>query len=52
MYVSKKSLTNAHVKTFVDYFMTTGFKETQAKVYANVPIDISDHTPVMLLLEK
>ena len=38
--------------TTFDYFMTTGFKETQAKVYANVPIDISDHTPVMLLLEK
>lgn len=38
--------------TTFDYFMTIGFKEKQAKIYAGVPLEISDHTPVMLLLEK
>ena len=38
--------------TTFDYMMTSGFKEKQAKIYADVPIEISDHTPVMLLLEK
>ncbi|MDP4625770.1 MAG: hypothetical protein NWT08_11600 [Akkermansiaceae bacterium] len=38
--------------TTFDFMMTIGFKENQAKVYADVPLEISDHTPVMLLLEK
>ncbi|MGJ8644397.1 MAG: hypothetical protein ACSHX9_13395 [Luteolibacter sp.] len=38
--------------TTFDYLMTSGFKKTQAKNYSDVPIEISDHTAVMLLLEK
>lgn len=38
--------------TTFDYLMTSGFKKTQAKNYPDVPIEISDHTAVMLLLEK
>jgi endonuclease/exonuclease/phosphatase family metal-dependent hydrolase len=36
--------------TTFDYMMTTGFKETQAKMIP-VPREVSDHHPVMLLLE-
>ncbi|MEP2774512.1 MAG: hypothetical protein ABJQ29_16315 [Luteolibacter sp.] len=38
--------------TTFDYMMTIGFKEKQAKAFTDVPLDISDHLPVMLLLEK
>lgn len=36
--------------TTFDFMMTTGFKETQAKML-EVSRDISDHNPVMLILE-
>lgn len=38
--------------TTFDYLMTSGFKKNPAKNYNDVPIEISDHTAVMLLLEK
>lgn len=38
--------------TTFDYLMTSGFKKNQAKNYPDVPIEVSDHTAVMLLLEK
>ena len=38
--------------TTFDYFMTVGFRERQAKIYADVLLEVSDHTPVMLLLQK
>lgn len=38
--------------TTFDYLMTSGFKKNQAKNYEDVPLEISDHTAVMLLLEK
>jgi len=37
--------------TTFDYMMTAGFKETQAKMYPGVSIDVSDHAPVGILLE-
>lgn len=41
MYVNKKSLTNAHVKTFVDYFMTTGTTLISSVGY--VPLTEADY---------
>jgi phosphate transport system substrate-binding protein len=41
MYVSKKSLANAHVKTFVDYFMTTGTTLISSVGY--VPLTDADY---------
>ncbi|MBG7608421.1 MAG: endonuclease/exonuclease/phosphatase family protein [Verrucomicrobia bacterium] len=38
--------------TTFDYLMTTGFKETQAKMIPDVSIEISDHAPIEILLEK
>lgn len=37
--------------TTFDYFFTTGFKPTQAKII-EVPRELSDHYPIGLLLEK
>ena len=41
MYVNKKSLANAHVKTFVDYFMTTGTTLISSVGY--VPLTEADY---------
>jgi endonuclease/exonuclease/phosphatase family metal-dependent hydrolase len=38
--------------TTFDYMLSTGFKETQAKVIPRVSRTTSDHDPVMLMLEK
>ncbi len=38
--------------TTFDYMLTTGFKENQAKLFPDVAIEVSDHTPIGILLEK
>ncbi len=38
--------------TTFDYMLTTGFKKTQAKMIPDVSVEISDHAPVEILLEK
>lgn len=38
--------------TTFDYLMTSGFKKGQAKNYDDIPLEVSDHTAVILLLEK
>ena len=43
---------NRFKPTTFDYILTTGFKETQAKMIQGVPVEVSDHAPVEILLEK
>ena len=36
--------------TTFDYFMTSGFQKSEAKMITDVPREISDHAPIMLML--
>lgn len=36
--------------TTFDFMLTKGFQETQAKVFPGIPVDVSDHSPVLILL--
>lgn len=37
--------------TTFDYLFTIGFKETQAKLIPDISLDLSDHAPVLILLD-
>lgn len=37
--------------TTFDYFLTSGFMEKQARMISNVPVDVSDHAPIVIGLE-
>lgn len=38
--------------TTFDYMLTSGFKEIQARMISGVPIEVSDHAPVEIMLER